>query len=358
MATLDLEKMTEQLNLTFDKSVPSATMGLSALVSINGKVVYNRALGTIEKLNFKYEQDTIYDLASLTKPLATSLLLCKLLSKGKIALRDTVGDLGLFTKYQNLKNLSIETLMTHTSGLIPDKPLYMEGKNKASYLFGINKEAEKAVPFSREIYSDLNYILLGFMLEELYGKPLGDIWKEEIGDKLGLKSSGFNPSVEKERVAPTEVTEDRGLVWGKVHDEKSYYIGGEAGHAGLFSNSQDVWKLLQSFLNGKVIPEKVTKLAVSNRNVQFGGMFGLGWMTKVPAPVNRSESFYLNAFMGDFAPYGTFGHTGFTGTSVCINMDLNLICVLLTNRVYPTRESDGILSLRRHFHNAVFFNVS
>jgi len=118
-------------------------MGLSAVVSIDGKVVYSRALGGIKKLNFKYEEDTIYDLASLTKPLATSLLLLKLLSKGKIALRDTVGDLGLFAQYHNLKNLSIETLMTHTSGLIPDKPLYKGGKNRASYLLGIDKEAEK-----------------------------------------------------------------------------------------------------------------------------------------------------------------------------------------------------------------------
>ena len=92
MASLDLEKMTEQLNLTFDKSVPSATMGLSALVSINGKVLYNRALGAIKKLDFKYEQDTIYDLASLTKPLATSLLLCKLYE----------------TKYQKIQEIDLK----------------------------------------------------------------------------------------------------------------------------------------------------------------------------------------------------------------------------------------------------------
>ncbi|MEM3449698.1 MAG: serine hydrolase domain-containing protein [Nitrososphaerota archaeon] len=358
MPSLDSEKMIKQLDSIFKKSVPSATRGLSALISINGKVVYNRALGAIKELNFRYEQDTIYDLASLTKPLVTSLLFCKLLSRGEIALGDTLSELGLFTQYRNLKNLSIEALLTHTSGLIPDKPLYKEGNNRASYLSEIDKEAEKAVPFTRELYSDLNYILLGFMLEELYGKSLGAIWKDEIGDKLGLKSSGFNLSVEREKVAPTEVTEDRGLVWGKVHDEKSYFIGGEAGHAGLFSSSYDVWKLLQSFLNGEIVSEKVVKLAISNRNAQFGGMFGLGWMTKVPAPAKRSESFYLNEFMGDFAPYGTFGHTGFTGTSVCANLDLNLICILLTNRVYPTRESNGILSLRRRFHNAVFLNVS
>lgn len=358
MKKSDIAKMSNILDSILNDSVPSASMGVSALVSLKGKVIYSRAIGNIKKLNFKYREDTIYDLASITKPLVTSLLACKLLASGKITLRDTIGELGLFPEFKNLQGISIESLMTHTSGLIPDKPLYKEGRSREKYLFGIDREAEKAIPYSKELYSDLNYILLAFILEELNGKSLDRIWNEEVAEVLGLKSSGFNPTMDRKRIAPTEDTKDRGLVWGKVHDEKSYYIGGVAGHAGLFSNTIEIWKIMQSLIDGSLLPRKVFELATANKNEQFGGMFGLGWMTKQPAQSNRSDSFYYNAFMGDFAPYGTIGHTGFTGTSVCANNDLGIICILLTNRVYPTRESDGILRLRRRFHNAIFYALS
>jgi CubicO group peptidase (beta-lactamase class C family) len=200
--------------------------------------------------------------------------------------------------------------------------------------------------------------LLGFILEEFYGKPLDEIWRSEVAVRLGLKSSGFKPRRNKENIAPTENTRDRGLVWGDVHDEKSYYLGGVAGHAGLFSTASEIDKIVQSLLNADTIPKGVFDLATRNRNESVGGMFGLGWMTKVPVPPNRSDSFDLNGFMGDFAPYGTFGHTGFTGTSVCINPESRIVCILLTNRTYPTRENTLNIRLRRLFHNSIFLNLS
>ena len=358
MSAIDEEKLSTEIDSVLHDNVPSSTRGLSALVSIDGKILYHNAFGQIDELGFSYNKDTIFDLASLTKPLVTSLLMCRLLAKGKISLKDSIADIGLFREFPNLGKFTIENLMTHTSGLIPDKPLYTAGKDRRAYLSGIEVEAEKATVNKKELYSDLNYILLGFVLEELHNQPLDVIWKHEISEKLGLKNSGFNPHQNKERIAPTEVTEDRGLVWGKVHDEKSYYLGGVAGHAGLFSTASEVNRIIHSLMTGELLKRSVWELATRNKNAHLGGMFGLGWMTKVPVPEVKSESFDFNGFMGEISPYGTFGHTGFTGTSICINSDMKLACILLTNRVYPTRENIKNLRLRRLFHNTVFLNLS
>ncbi len=347
----DLES---RIDRVINKFVPISSHGCSALIWSNGNTVYSKSVGRIDEFNFIYSNETIYDLASLTKPLVTSLLMLKLIDKGEISLNDSIGDLQILRDYKNISKLTIGNLMSHKSGLIPDKPLYEIGRDKESYLKGIEVEAEKASQNKYELYSDLNYILLGFVLEEIYDAPLDLIWNREIKTPLGLESAGFNPVIPKERIAPSEVSPERGLLWGKVNDEKSYYLGGVAGHAGLFSNTNDILKIMIALIKGHILSNRTLTLATSNQNKHLGGMFGLGWMTKTHQEAKKSESFDLSGFFGDFAPEGTFGHTGFTGTSICANIKMKLVCILLTNRTYPTRANISNIVFRRHFHNNVF----
>lgn len=331
-----------------------SSKGYSLLVQHKDRTILSKYDGAIEELNFKYSMDTIYDLASLTKVMCTAPLILKLLDSGKITLKDSISDLGIFEKYMNIQKFTIENLITHTSGLIPDKPLWIKGTTREDYLMGIDEEAQKAVPWEREEYSDLNFILLGFIIEELFGKPLDQVFQQEISNPLELRYTSFNPKFPNEMIAPTESTKERGLVWGKVHDEKSYYLGGVAGHAGLFSNASDLLKLVNSIRYGKLFSIDTYKLSTRNRNVNIGGIFGLGWMVKTPRPANPSKSFDLTGFMGDYSPYGVIGHTGFTGTSILIDDINDLIIILLTNRVYPTRENNLNIRFRRLVSNSVY----
>jgi len=339
------------------KNYSIASKGYSILVNHNGKDNLECSGGFIEDLNFEYSVNTLYDLASLTKVLCTLPLTLILLDRNIITLRDTLGSLDLFEEYPNIRKLNFENLLTHTSGLIPDKNLWELGKKREDYLRGIEVEAANANPYTEELYSDLNFILLGLALERIYGKTLDEVFKDEIADKINLKFTGFNPKFSKEIIAPTEITIDRGLIWGKVHDEKSYYLGGVAGHAGLFSTAREILKILNAMRNGILFSRKTFDLSIINRNSYAGGIFGLGWMIKTPRFEKISKSYDLTAFMGDYSPIGTIGHTGFTGTSILLDESHDLTIVLLTNRVYPTRQSEGILRFRRIIHNRIYRDI-
>ena len=332
----------------------TSTPGISIHVGKGDKTVFEYAGGGIDELNLHFDKNTVYDLASLTKPLATAMLTMKLLEKGKLALEDSMSTLGIYSQNEPVGNLTVRSLISHSSGLIPDYPLYKFGKDRESYRRAIASIGYTSEIYTTEKYSDLNYMLLAFVLEQLSGTTLDKLMEREITGPLGLSNTAFNPTVPKERIAPTETTEDRGQVWGKVHDEKSYWLGGVAGHAGLFSNLLDVVKFMRSFMDGKVISHNTRKLMTTPANRNIGGTFGLGWMIKQPRPSNPSPAFDFSMFMGDYAPFGTIGHTGFTGPSLCIDLGSGIFTVILSNRVYPSRDNLGILRFRRLFHNMVF----
>lgn len=331
-----------------------ASRGFTLLVKFKGEIFTECSHGEIEELDFKYSNGTVYDLASLTKVFATLPLTLILLDRGEITLRDTISSLNIFNDYQNIGKLTIENLLSHTSGLIPDKPLWKIGTDRESYLKGIDDEAKNAIPYSQELYSDLNYILLGLIIESIYGKSLDLVFRDEISNRLNLKFTSFNPRFEKSLIAPTENTPDRGQLWGRVHDEKSYYLGGVAGHAGLFSTARELSIIFESMMDETLFSRSTFELSTQNRNNYVGGIFGLGWMTKTVRPEKPSKSFDLSGFLGDYSPYGTFGHTGFTGTSVLIDRKNQLEVYLLTNRVYPSRESEGHIRFRRLIHNWIY----
>ncbi len=336
----------------------SCAPGISVYVGRKEEKVFEFADGGIGELNLTFDRETVYDLASLTKPLATAMLTMKLLEKGKIALEDSMSSLGVYSENEPAGNLTVRSLISHSSGLIPDYPLYKFGNDRDSYRKAIASIGYSSSAYTEEKYSDLNYILLAFALEEISGLTLDKLMEKDITKPLGLSRTAFNPDFPKETMAPTEKTEDRGMVWGKVHDEKSYWLGGVAGHAGLFSNLPDTIKLVRSLMDGKIISPNTLELMTTPANRNIGGTFGLGWMIKQPRPTNPSPAFDFSMFMGDYAPFGAIGHTGFTGPSLCIDLKSGIFAVILSNRVYPTRENLKILRFRRLFHNLVFSNLN
>lgn len=349
-----LDNFSKELKEFVDKNFQGVSSGMNVLVGRNSFEM-SYFIGEIPELKFKYGEDTVYDMASLTKPIATATITMKFIENGRLSLDDTLGSLGLYSSDLLISNVTIRQLITHTSGLTPGFPLYNYGKTKKDYLRTIGlMHQHNTLPLSEE-YSDLNFILLAYALEEVSGTTLDVLAKEEIFSLLSMKNTYFNPDVEKEKIAPTEEDPERGMpVWGKVHDENSYYNGGICGHAGLFSNAKDLSIFVKALLNGKIIRKETLNLMVTPQNQNVGGMFGLGWMIKVPRPPVPGPSFGYNAFMGETVNYGAFGHTGFTGTSICIDPKTGAYAIVLSNRVYPTRENIRILKFRRRFHNFVF----
>lgn len=355
--SLETEDFADKLRYQIKSSIPDVAHGMTVLVAKGEKKLFYESYGKIDTLNFTYANDTIYDLASLTKPLATSTLAFKLIDSGKLSMEDTPSSLGLFTGLTNLGKLSVKSLLAHSSGLTPNIPLYHRGKSRQAYLEGIDDAAASATPYVQENYSDLNYILMGYIIEELTGKTLDKAWESMVAEELGLKHTRFLPKVPKEKIAPTESVGPRGQVWGEVHDENSFYSGGVAGHAGLFSDASDIHSFACKYIIGKVISKPSFLKATRPANEYIGGSFGYGWMINIPRPHKQSPAFDYARFIGDISPYRAFGHTGFTGTSIMIEPESSIIVVILTNRVYPTRENVKILKFRRTFHNLVFSSL-
>ena len=341
-----------------DQNIPAVSHGISVSVDRGHENIITYTKGEIPELNFKYTDDTVYDFASLTKPLVTTTLVMKYLEDGKLGLEDSLGTVGLFDASDAASNLTVKSLITHTSGLQPDFPLYRYGNGRDAYQKLIGTIAQRAVQSSQEEYSDLNFILLGFMLEQISGKSLDALAKERIFQPLGMDHSSFNPGFSREMIAPTEQTKERGLVWGKVHDEKAFYNNGIAGHAGLFSTLSDTRKLVLSILDGEVVSEATRDLMWQPHTKHVDGTYGLGWIVKQPRPQDPSPAFGFSYFLGDYTSFGTVGHTGFTGPSICIDPRTGLFVTILCNRVYPTRENVNILRFRRLFHNLVYGSQS
>ncbi len=349
-----MDDFSDQIDNLIINSIPKVSTMISAGIMQNGQIKYLGFHGNIPELNIFNSDKMLFDLASMTKVAVTSMLVMKLLDAGKIALEDNLKSLGM--DIDNISRLTLRSLITHTSGITDNFPLHLYGSSKSDYLKIISVLARDSIMYKREVYSDINYILLGFVLEKLYGKTLDLIADQELFRPLSLKNTFFNPKDYK-MTAPTEIDATRGLIHGVVHDEKAYGIGGVAGHAGLFSNVNDMLSYFNAFINYKILSRKTFNLMVKPQNEYLGGIFANGWMVKLPRKKDASESFGYSYFMGDYSDYCTIGHTGFTGTSVCIDYKNRIIAVLLTNRVYPSRSNDSILKFRRLFHNIVFRNL-
>ncbi|HLJ51065.1 MAG TPA: exo-beta-N-acetylmuramidase NamZ domain-containing protein [Bryobacteraceae bacterium] len=316
-----------------DGLIPGAVL----LIGHDGKTLYRKAYGSRALIPKREAMtvDTIFDAASLTKVIATTSCLMKLFEEGKIRLNDPVTK--YLPEFQGGKSdITVRNLMTHFSGLRPDldlKPAW------SGYETGIHRaliDPPAGPPGARFVYSDINFILLGEIVHRLSGRMLNIFAQDEVFTPLGMKDTRFLPAAnEISRIAPTEIDPATGQVLrGVVHDDTSRYMGGVAGHAGLFTTADDLAKFAQMMLDlgeadGKRLfsPLTIREFTSPQSPADQPILRGLGWDIDSPFSSNRGELF----------PIGSFGHTGFTGTSVWIDPLTKSYVILLTNVVHPHR---------------------
>lgn len=339
------------------------TPGGVLLVARRGAVALERAAGRLT-----YDDDapavspsTIYDLASLTKVIATTTLMMRRVESGALDLDGTAASYLPELKGSPVGGATLRDLLAHSSGLPCCTELFRElgegldrDEARARYLKHIAATDLEVGPRERSIYSDLGVLLLGEILERESGHGLAELVEDEVLDPLGVADTGYLPvdSLRK-RIAPTEFDPWRGhLPHGEVHDENTHALGGIAPHAGLFGTARDVAEFAQAMLNGgayrgrRIAGRDTIALFTRRAELVPGSSRALGWDT----PSDPSSA-------GRYFSARSYGHTGFTGTSLWIDPDLELIVVLLTNRVHPTRENIAIRRLRPAIHDAVVLAI-
>jgi len=336
------------------KAFPGATLavGYRGKVSVHafGKLSYDtKAAAAIP--------NTMYDIASLTKVVATTTLVAKL-AEGDFAVPLDLD--AMIERYlpewasgpnaEWRHKVTVRHLLTHTSGLPAFKEYWRTSKGKQDTLKRIFAEPLEYEPGTKEIYSDLGIILMAEIVERLTGRKLDDLAKSYIFSPLGMQDTMYRPPTKLwPQIAPTEMDSRlrHRLVQGEVHDENAFAIGGVSGHAGLFSTAPDLAAFCQMLLNGGVfahqrILRRATIAQFTTPQQLSGGTRTLGWAMPTEG---GSSGHYFSAH--------SFGHTGFTGTSIWIDPDRQLFVVLLTNRVHPTRENTKIQQVRPALHDAV-----
>jgi uncharacterized protein YbbC (DUF1343 family)/CubicO group peptidase (beta-lactamase class C family) len=311
------------------KQLPGAVV----LVVRQGNVAYRQAFGqrTIEPAPEAMTADTIFDLASLTKSVATATSIMLLVEQGKLRLDDAVAKHRPHFAQHGKEKLTIEQLLLHTSGLIADNPVHDYDDGREQALERIDALKPVAEPGSKFIYSDVNFIVLGELVQQLSGMPLDLFAAKHLFEPLGMRDTGFKPAAGlTARIAPTE---KRGETWlrGLVHDPRATKLGGVAGHAGLFGTADDLAVFVQMLLsggelNGRRILKRETIALMTQARPVPGGQRAYGWDVQTSYSANRGERFPLGK---------SFGHTGFTGTSLWIDPTSQTAVIFLSNRLHP-----------------------
>ncbi len=311
------------------------------LIGHNGKVAYRKAYGmrSLEPGREAMTVDTIFDLASLTKCIATATSVMKLVQEGKVRLNDPVSVyLPEFAKYGK-SDITVRELLTHFTGLTEDLDLKTEWRGRDAAYQMVMDQKPVFPPGSRFLYSDINFETLGFLVEKVSGMSLDEYSAKNIYEPLEMKDTRFLPPTEwLPRIAPTEYDESKHMLRGVVHDPTARRMGGVAGHAGLFSTADDLAIYAQDILSGfrVLTPLTVEKMTTPQQPPTSSVLRGLGWDIDSPYSSNR----------GEFFPIGSFGHTGFTGTSLWIDPFSDSYVILLTNAVHPRGHNTSIVSLR------------
>ena len=321
------------------------------------KVLYHAAFGQriITPKQAPMLNDTLFDLASLTKPIVIGTLTAQLVESDMITLDGGVQE--YFPEF-NHHHITYKDLLTHTSGLPAWKPLYIETESPENIVEHLGNMPLESVPGEKVTYSCLGYILMGKILTAITEKPLDTLAYENIFKPLGMNRTYYNPPDQlHNNCAATEDSNNferrmintgqdgkyyKGHTWrdgviiGEVHDENANYLGGVSGNAGLFSNARDLITFCQMILNYGVplLPEEcIHRLSIPHTLPYTTEQWSIGW---------------------HILPDGAMYHTGFTGTSIRINIEMGIAAILLTNRVHPDAQKTGIMECRNQFHRIVF----
>ncbi len=291
--------------------------------------------------------DTIFDLASLTKVIATTSLIMRLVERGVLALDHPVRRWLPDWRGHDREHVTLRSLLSHSAGLTAWLPFFRDYTGRQEFQHAICTLPLEYQPDTQSIYSDLGFMLLGFIVEDAGASPFA----QQVEDLLRAITPApllFNPPAElRPAIAPTEHDSWRGRkLVGEVHDENCWALGGAAGHAGLFGTAQAVGDFAQAMLRAlKGTDQRIGKMTTVRTFVTRAGVPGsraLGWDTMLPT-----------SSCGTKMSASAFGHTGFTGTTLWIDPDRGIYVVLLTNRVNPTRENTAIQRVRPMLHDAV-----
>jgi CubicO group peptidase (beta-lactamase class C family) len=290
--------------------------------------------------------DTVFDLASLTKVISTGTIIARLAARGALELDAPVGVWLPGWRGLDRAAVTIRQLLDHSSGLPSHVDLFKQCRDAAAFEAVIADVALAYEPGSQAVYSDLGFILLGFIIERAGGRSLRDQFAD-VADQLDPFVDFLPPARMRDIIAPTERDAWRGRVLqGEVHDENAYALGGVAGHAGLFGTAGAVGSFARAMLASLRAPNWIgtpefMRVCVSPSAVP-GSSRALAWDTMRPT-----------SSCGTLMSPTAVGHTGFTGTSLWIDWERDVYVVLLTNRVHPTRENAALVALRPQFHDAV-----
>jgi CubicO group peptidase (beta-lactamase class C family) len=336
------------------------------LIGENDGIVFTDALGysAVEPYRITNKLDMIYDLASLTKPLVTGLLCARRIELGELTLDSSVSHYLPEFDRTDKSMITIRELLTHTAGLPAWRPLYLLAEDEPERTAGAiaNLDLEYK-PGTRVIYSDLGFIALGILLARMTGHSLAELARNEIFEPLNLQQTFFNPEValqtgiaacetgnayergmvEQSGAEPYKNSRQR-LIWGEVHDGNAYFLGGAAGHAGLFSSAADTFVLAQQFLaeSSKLLKPETCTLFRTNMTPDLEESRSIAWQL-----AETSES-----TAGLDLPRDSFGHNGFTGTCIWIDPERRRVFILLTNRTHtrllPFANINGV---RRRFNS-------
>ncbi len=305
---------------------------------------------------------TVYDLASLTKVVATTSILMRLHEEGRISLDAEVRAFLPGFEGGGREEVTLEHLLTHSSGLPAWRPLYKEARTREEALALVLTTPLLGPPGEEERYSDLGAILLGECAARAAATPLAALSFRMVLEPLAMRDTCFcPPASERWRIAPTEMDRDfRGrLIHGEVHDENASIFGGVAGHAGLFSTAEDLARFARELLRAvrgggspALWKTATARLFTTRRGKVAGSSRALGWDTRSDEADATGPAGSRSTSGAKFSP-GSFGHTGFTGTSIWIDPVRDRFAVLLTNHIHPDRARPGMLAARREFHDAV-----
>lgn len=292
------------------------------------------------------DENTLYDIASLTKVVSTTTMALTLIEKGYFSLKTPLKQLLPEFRFDNVL---IQHVLSHTSGICFDDKAYKSLHGRKQILDFVCAKELEFEPGTKVVYSDFGFVLLGFAIENIVGR-LDEYAKKVIFDPLKMNNTIYRPEDHnmKQRCAATEITSDRGLVKGEVHDGKAYRLDGLSGNAGLFSNSQDLSRFVRMLLNqGQLEENRILSKATINlfKKCYTEGLNSrrtLGWIC------NDS-----NTHMGDYYSDKCIFHTGFTGTSIYVDFVRECGIILLTNRVHPNRDNNSIMELRDKVHNVM-----
>jgi uncharacterized protein YbbC (DUF1343 family) len=322
-----------QVDTAIQKALDEKKMpGCVVLIGRQGKVAYLKAFGSKRHLPSvePMTTDTIFDLASLTKPIATATSVMRLVEEGKVRLRDPVATHLTEFAVNGKEKITVEQLLTHQGGLIADNPI-------SDYAPGTEIAVDKLMaiglsnpPGTKFVYSDVGFMVLGELVKRVSGKPIHEYAREKIFEPLGMSETSYLPNEPlRSRAAPTEQRDGKWMQ-GEVHDPRAFALGGVAGHAGLFSTAEDLALYADMMLmrgaapKGRVLGE-ATVNQMTTRHPVSSGYRGLGWDMQTGYSANKGETMSSSAF----------GHGGFTGTGIWIDPELDLFVIFLSNRIHP-----------------------